>query len=78
MSSGYKIKGHQRSRSAKPYERKTVSNRINFKCVCVCPVNRLYYFSPKCFTIIIFKFCIGFGKPCKGVADPLVMVEQLE
>ena len=25
MSSGYKIKGHQRSRSAKPYERKSVS-----------------------------------------------------
>ena len=44
MSSGYKIKGHQRSRSAKPYERKTVSiyksEQVRRR---VCGVSRVYF-----------------------------------
>ena len=70
MSSGYKIKGHQRSRSAKPYERKAVSTNKTiqvrrkqsieiFQVCVVCGVSRLY-FSPNYVRVhchdIFFKF----------------------
>lgn len=27
---------------------------------------------------IFFKLSVGFGKPCEGVANPIIMAEQLE
>lgn len=70
MSSGYKIKGHQRSRSAKPYERKTVSiYHTNYKQTLIeesnsaslCVVSVGLFFSPSYVRVhlgIIFKLFV--------------------